>query len=474
MSLNNVNHLKNPTYDYVIIGGGLSGLYFTYRLLQQNNTSKILLLEKGEEFGGRIHTFHNRVFESIESGAGRFSKVSNPLLCQLIKDLKLWSRVYSHDSHAVFLPSEYNGKQVMNSAFDYSVISADSTGSTGLFGSYLPDFQSAGLLVLDSILGDTLPNVGIVVKLLASSKLYSKKYLLSISLIDFAKRILKQNEVQFLLDSFGYYSELVIMNAYDSLKVINSLSPFEQFCGIRGGFSLIIERLLRKIKSYSSSSVNLISDASVESVQRIQTDDGFFVTFLKNSKKIKVYAKHCICAIPTNDLAKLSIFRPLKKELQSVICAPLCRIYAKYKSSASLWFKGLPKFTTDNDLRMVIPVDESQGVIMMSYTDNIYAEKWKRIFDRGGKDAVEKKLQRLMETSTGRVVPLATDIVVFFWKCGVGYWSVGADSTAISKKMIQPFVGEELFVCGENFSADKQQWMEGALETAEKVLSLLK
>jgi hypothetical protein len=122
---------------------------------------------------------------------------------------------------------------------------------------------------------------------------------------------------------------------------------------------------------------------------------------------------------------------------------------------------------------MVIPIDESQGIIMMSYTDNIFAEKWKRIYDRAGNDGVEKKLQRLMEASTGRVVPNAMDIQFFYWKCGVGYWNVGADSHAVSEKIVKPFPGKQLYVCGENFSENSQQWMEGALETAENVLSLL-
>ena len=455
---------KPSIYDYVVIGGGLSGLYFTYQLLGKIDSSiNILILEKNQQFGGRIHTFHNKHFESIEAGAGRFSKVSNTLLCQLIKDLKLWSRVFLHDSHAVFIPSGYHGKRVMNSSF-----STLPTPSLSLPSAPLPDLKSAGYLLLDSILGDTLPNVGIIVKLIVSSKFYTKDQLISMSFIDFAKRILEPKEVEFLIDSFGYYSELVIMNVYDSLKIIQSLSPFEKFCGIRGGFSLLIERLVQKLNSFPN--VHLRHSASVDSID--SSDSLFSITFSYKKKKHIVYANHCICAVTTDALAKFTIFRPLKKEIQSVICAPLCRIYAKYKSK-DVWFKGLPKFTTDNDLRMVIPIDESQGIIMMSYTDNIFAEKWKRIYDRSGNDGVEKKLQRLMEASTGRVVPNAMDIQLFYWKCGVGYWNVGADSHAISEKIVKPFPGKQLYVCGENFSENSQQWMEGALETAEKVISLL-
>jgi hypothetical protein len=37
--------------------------------------------------------------------------------------------------------------------------------------------------------------------------------------------------------------------------------------------------------------------------------------------------------------------------------------------------------------------------------------------------------------------------------------------------MIKPFPKMELYVCGENFSENGQQWIEGALETSEKVVT---
>ena len=504
---------QTPTYDYVIIGGGLSGIYLAYQLCRKysrlRNKPSILILEKEDDVGGRIHTIHTSSWGDIEAGAGRFSKVSNKLLCKLIKHLGLWSHVYSHDSHAVFMPSGYHGKHVMNSAFDYSLEKEveglqemqgkkGRQGKKGLDGKPIDLLQQmsvpmhgikyTGLLSLDSVLGDTLPNVGIVATLLASSKTYSKSYLQSVSLIDFARKVLSEEDVEFLLDSFGYYSELVIMNAYDSLKVINSLSPFEMFCGLRGGLSQIIDELVRRLRSFSSvqisrnSLVRGLYPPKVQALggQPIRDTPLFLVNYTQGSGsgliKKEIYARHCIFAVPTDALAKFPILRPLKNELASVTCAPLCRIYARYKvdlGSGSVWFNGLPKFTTDNDLRMVIPIDESRGIIMMSYTDNMFADRWKRIYDRDGKDAVEKKLCRLMEAATGRVVPRALELMVCYWKCGVGYWTVGAKSDVVSQKMIQPFAGEPLYICGENFSANGQQWMEGALETAESVLALL-
>ena len=40
-------------YDYIIVGGGISGLYMYYKLIESGK--KIILLEKLHEFGGRIY-----------------------------------------------------------------------------------------------------------------------------------------------------------------------------------------------------------------------------------------------------------------------------------------------------------------------------------------------------------------------------------------------------------------------------------
>ena len=42
------------SYDIVIVGGGISGLFLAYKLVDTD--LNILVLEKEKEFGGRIHT----------------------------------------------------------------------------------------------------------------------------------------------------------------------------------------------------------------------------------------------------------------------------------------------------------------------------------------------------------------------------------------------------------------------------------
>ena len=56
---NHKNHNTHNTnnYDLVIIGGGISGIYTLYKLSKTFPQLKILLLESGERYGGRIYSY---------------------------------------------------------------------------------------------------------------------------------------------------------------------------------------------------------------------------------------------------------------------------------------------------------------------------------------------------------------------------------------------------------------------------------
>jgi hypothetical protein len=193
----------------------------------------------------------------------------------------------------------------------------------------------------------------------------------------------------------------------------------------------------------------------------------FKIHCLENKKPI--LGRICIAALPKQVLDTIPIFRPFRPLFNKIVCTPLCRIYSRF-SNKDPWFKKLPKLTTNNQLRMILPYNTKEGTIMLSYSDNIFAEYWKKIYDTKGVDAVNRELVRLTKQSIGVDIPTPLQTKVFFWECGVGNWGVGANSEYISQKMIQPFDNIQLFVCGEHFSEKNQQWIEGALETSIQVL----
>jgi monoamine oxidase len=134
----------------------------------------------------------------------------------------------------------------------------------------------------------------------------------------------------------------------------------------------------------------------------------------------------------------------------------------------------LPKITTNNNLRIIIPIDSRAGVIMASYTDHKYADFWLKLYESEGVKGVNKELVKLYKETLGIDIPLPISTKVFHWGCGVGYWGKGADSAVLEKLFLQPFANTPLYICGEHYSAKSQQWIEGALETAEKVVEKLR
>ena len=72
-------------YDYIVIGGGISGLFMTYKLSETG--SKILLLESSGRWGGRVYTKKENGVQ-FELGAARIGKKHTKIL-SLIDELEL-------------------------------------------------------------------------------------------------------------------------------------------------------------------------------------------------------------------------------------------------------------------------------------------------------------------------------------------------------------------------------------------------
>ena len=426
----NVMDIKN--YDYTIIGGGISGLYLTYKLLKRDSKSRVIVLEKEDRFGGRIMTGYIKGNKGslipISAGAGRFSK-DHLLFMRLLREFGL-SKLIVELSDTVL----------------YHHIDARS-----------------GQVIIAS--GERLENL--IAQVVRGSRNLSKRELIGLSFVGLASRFLSSSEVQYIMDSFGYYSELVIMNAFSCLQLMEELSG--RFYALRGGYMPIIDELVSRIRALGGVVLNR---AYVRDV--FTRDSGYSIEYTCGNKSFIVYSGKCIFAVPTGSLMKFPILRPIWSVLKdSIICAPLCRIFATYRVglSGSVWFKGLSRITTNNQVRMIIPISEADGVIMISYSDHHFADFWKSVYDREGKRGLKREIRVGVSEAMGYPIPDCLAIEIYYWQCGVGYWTVGSDSLKLSRSFIQPLGKKsELYFCNENIAVSGQQWMEGSLEMAEKVL----
>jgi len=433
-------------FDTIIIGGGISGLYAGLLLLRQDPKHRLIILEKERYLGGRIITYSDK-YMTVEKGAARFNE-HHLRLKQLIADLGLASRIVEIGSDAVF----------------YSADGQKTEDSMSFLESLMNPF---GVLVdVWSQAFSPLPMVPLIARVILYSKVLSRSHLISHSFTQIAGEILSKEEVAVIQGGFGYYTELVEMNARDSIALMEGgLNPSNQFYVLNGGLSQLIARMVTELNRGER---RILTDIEVA---KIEYPENHFVVKSKSGKTF--VGLRCICALPKEVVQRLPIFIPISKLLDRILCFPLCRIYSKFdmRNRENAWIRDLPKLTTDSPLRIVIPIDTDAGVIMTSYTDHKFADAWLKTYQTEGVKGVNQELQRLFQEMLGHPIPSPISTKVFHWKCGVGYWGIGADSDIIAAAVQQPIPGVPLYVCGEHYSAKNQQWMEGALETAEEVVN---
>lgn len=414
-------------YDIIILGGGIAGLNTAYQIIKERPSCKILLLEKEGQLGGRIHTYKDRHM-TVEAGASRFHSGQKRIL-GLIKELGLHSNLVKIDSGFMYVsnssPESHRDKNNMTE---------------------------------------------IIRQIKNESKHVTPEKMRNQSFIDFANTVLPKDAVEFIKNSFGYYTELVSMNAYDALYLMTEhLYGKNQFYVLSGGLSQLIDALVKKLMD-TTNAVTILKRRTVSNIDYIITTDTIEISCEGIEKKY--YGKILVSALPKQVVEKIPAFRQLRPVLSKIVCGPLCRIYSKYPldDEGKPWFENLPKMTMANKLRIVIPVNTDKGILMSSYSDNKFAKYWKQLHDKDDDNkSVNQKLTQLLQETTMRTVDEPIITHVFYWDCGVGYWGVGADSAQIAKDIANPF-SKPIFICGEHFSEKNQQWVEGALETSDTVV----
>lgn len=435
----------NKEKDLVIIGGGISGLYTLYKIIQKNKNKKelhISLYEKNNYFGGRIYTEFYKKFK-FETGAARFCKEKHLLFYKLLTELFTKNELKSYlslgSAEIQFIPklSNYNTYLIKKSPYYF------------------------------------------INQVIKKSAVFSYNTLIKYTFIQFVKKfkLLKKKEIKYLNDSFGYSGEINSMNAFNALHMFKSdLNKKYHYYSLKCGLSEVIKRMISYIikntrETGRNSKIEILNSCEVKNIIKNGNQYTCTIYDIKTKRNDEVETKRVVCAIQKSALLKYSIFKPIQKELNSVEAKALCRIYMVFDKK-DIWFKDYGKITSNTHNRYMIPLDKKRGSIMISYTDSNYATILNNYYEKYGLKKLKSYILNSWEQVLKIKIPNPKFTKVCYWKEGIAMWKAGVDSKKVSKKVLKPFKENNLFIVGENYSLN-QAWMEGGLQTVEKIIKYL-
>ena len=437
------NNTKN--YDLVIIGGGIAGLYTLYKLSKQFTNLKILLLESGERYGGRIYSYKETIDGEeyvMDLGAGRLGH-HHKLINTLISELGLKPKIIDIPNTKTYIEVAENNKAHEKTQYKDTIMAK-------LYKFFLSPLVSK--------LGKS-----------ALQKFYLYELLTKYMCASFSQKV---------ASVFEYSSDLNELNAYDAIGYFKyDYNKESTFFTLNGGLGQIIDHLLLAIKQTQSYKRNYISIYNLSHVENVtyNANNNLFnisVSNYKTSTKSTYYCDHLICAIPKQSLESLTLFKHLLRDLDSINSINLLRIFEVYKTeNGESWFKNIKKTITNSKLQFVIPINSNNGLIMSSYSDCANARFWNNLLAKKGLDYVKQTLNsklNLVFSVYNISVPPSKYIKLYFWDAGVANWKKNVDSDYLSYKLANPL--PNVYIIGENYS-QYQAWCEGALMTSENCLS---
>lgn len=417
------------TFDVIIVGGGISGLYTAVRYLDNFPDAKVALLESSSRLGGRVHTFYSeRGKYQYETGGSRFNNYH-----KITKSL-----VDRYGLHTIPISS-----QKTLCAFNPALAHRTSWTPS--------NFRKAPTHVLRTM-----------------------------TFREYLSKFYSPEESQYFQTSFGYDGEFNEMNAHDALRIFErDFSHDAEYFIIREGFSALIQKMKEDIQRRGG---KIFMNTKATSFKRLSAPNhhSFVLTLTRSStlspshrssvQEKQMLATTLVFALPKDALKHITAFKHAHW-IDSVQEIPLHRIYGKFTDESEYMDT---RFTTDAPIRQYIPVLEDKKISMVSYSDTEYARYWHKAYlhdKQQCKKMLEGHLRKLNEwCSPSRTSPIRLQwIRSYYWEHGVHLWKPRIDSKASSREVLTP-LGKQVscYIVGEAYSRN-QGWVEGALETVEDV-----
>jgi protoporphyrinogen oxidase len=424
------------SYDLIIVGAGIAGLYTGLYYIKKHPKHKVIILEKYDYIGGRIVTYSKPPYQ-WEIGAGRIAS------------------------------NHYKVKKLMDTyGLTWVPISSDSSWLDG-----------PGAKIESNPFNKLIP---VLMSPLAS---LPSHILATHTLAQLLKVIHGSTIANTFIKQFPYWAEV------NTLRADLALQSFSEEMGSKATFGVCVEGLQAIVSHMANEFIKLGGIIQLKTTVKNIIKQ---TVILKDNNRLS--GKNIVLALHASALKQipsLATWKPLKY----LAMEPLVRIYAVFptgsgssgvwfhsesnltkngmpNTSSGVWFSDLGKIVTKNKIRYIIPIDPKKGSIMISYTDGADAKYWISRYNKGGqKEVQEEVMNEIRKLFPTRFIPDPILFKVYPWTEGCTYWLPGKyDPIEMSKAA--HCIRSGLYCCGESISL-RQAWMEGALESAEEVCKLV-
>lgn len=420
----------------IVVGGGISGLYMSKRLLEKDPDTKIQLMEASGRLGGRIYTQHQGLFDM---GAKRISERHHKTI-RLLQELGLGNRLDFKDQYQSKQSYYINGQfcDNMKSCF----------GKKGLYQMLSQVYEN-----------NKTPDM---------YRFTTRKWLLNHGL--------DRSMIQELETAYGFTGEFDKSNASEGIPYILSLlNPRISYTECVGGLTQATDRLSKRL--YRNSHLRILLDTRID---KIKYQDGVFTVY-SSGTEIGT-GKSLILALPPHALAHIS-FRGLsnwdkiKDLLQYKVPVKLLRVYGVFHQ-AKLFHK-CPPVMTDLPCTSIEPIhvaNSKKSYAMLAYCDEEKVDYIANLIDSGTFSSNIKNWLRQIYPRLKHKLTKSTrlDISQYEWDPAGYYTRRGIKHQELNKELRIPYrrEGVPLFIVGDTYS-NLPLWIEGSLASVDHVLKFL-
>lgn len=479
--------------EYVIVGGGVSGLYCAYKIAKRLRDCgeikyKITVLEKLNRFGGRIMTVE-KSGHVMEYGPMRFEAMLQKKFDGLLKELDIKVESFPPYSCPVEGP-------------DYNKINFEEIAAIKRWNKLPPAFALLKwglMLVLDDqwdVDGDNINIMGRDEKKnwLKKNGMFQGRYLRDHGLWDTLAHVLSKEALDYLQHKGSFYHMLGLNpNAADQICFMLDVlaTANDHLITVKGGTYRIIERLLEELRK--DENINIVCGVGVDGFREVEYEGGFEV-YLTGGDVIKCGGEggdaHLIFTCQMKAYEKIKGFSEgIRRLLDSVMIVELFKIFVVIENPP---FDGDnipgPNYKADcvpcREIHYGYNSADGTGMVMI-YGDQPYLNYWSA-FLKGDADKCNgmpeenrnNHLKNHLMHYLRKIFPGALlsikDYGLLDWSkapyhTGVHLWKPGCVSEEVMKKLSKFGIGGNIHICGETYS-NYQGFIEGCLRTVDGVI----